>query len=288
MLTGRSYPTFRTTALSGSLKNSTIIELVKDDFFLVAYPCLHTSSIQMEVGDETGAAALPVMAALSLLCFLLPRHAYAGESDARTQVIRDFLHAYLLKNTNISPFVAGNFQNQFASYPFKGPVQYSTPAVHGNQGMLEFRGMVSDAKMPQKGGVLFYFHDNQWHIRQVFLYNHVPTIFGFPTKSMAPSDHRSEPILFVMGSQFMAAWARGDTHAMLLHWFDWTKMPNDPVKGLSLESGENQHHQYHRGRSVCRLLGGYHLPLGHPLLHHHPPRHPHPGAGEWPVEGARK
>ncbi len=178
--------------------------------------------------------ALLIMVTLVLGCIILPLNAQAGESDVKAQVTRNFLRAYLLKNEPITPFVPDKSENQFAPYPFTGAVQYSTPKVHGNQAVLEFKGTVIDANLPQKGGILFYFHDRKWHVRQVLFYNHVPSIFGMPSRSVTASDRRSEPVLTAIGTEFMTAWEKGDTRKMLTYWFDWTKIQNEPMKGLSM------------------------------------------------------
>jgi hypothetical protein len=174
------------------------------------------------------------MVALVLCCIVLPLYAQTGDDDAKVQVTRNFLRVYLLKNESITPFVPGKVENQFAPYPFSGPVQYGTPKVENNQAVLEFKGAVIDANLPPKGGILFYNHFGKWHVRQVLFYNRVPSIFGLPTRSVSASDRKSEPLIRAMGTEFMAAWAKGETHKMLTNWYDWTKIPIDPVKGLSM------------------------------------------------------
>jgi len=174
------------------------------------------------------------MVILTITNLMVPLCAQVEENDAKAQVTRNFLRAYLLKNESITPYVPGKSENQFAPYPFTGAVQYSTPKVHGNQGVIEFKGTVNDTNFPQKGGILFYRHDGKWHVRQVLFYNNIPMVFGLPSRSVTASDRQQEPTLATMGAAFMSAWKRGETREMLTRWFDWTKMPNDPIKGLTM------------------------------------------------------
>lgn len=173
-----------------------------------------------------------VTIALSLLFAVTPLLADPSENDVKVQVVQKFLRAYFLKSDNIIPYVPYKAENLFSLYPFKGTVQYFTPKIHGNQGVLEFKATVIDSSLPQKGGILFYNHENQWHIRQVLFYDTVPAFFGLPDKSVTASDRKSEPVLSVIGERFMQDWAKGDVDNMLVHWFDWPKSPGDPIKGL--------------------------------------------------------
>ncbi len=168
--------------------------------------------------------------------FSLPLRAETGVRDPKIEVAQRFLRAYFLKNEKVTPYVPDKSENLFAPYPFKGPVQFFTPKVHGNQAMLKFKGAVIDSNLPQRGGILFYNHNWKWHIRQVLFYDRVPTIFGLPTKSVTTTDRKFEPEVRAMGEEFMAVWEKSDVDKMLVNWFDWPNSPGDPIKGLHMSN----------------------------------------------------
>jgi len=160
----------------------------------------------------------------------------ADGDEAKLQVAQKFLRAYLLKNDDVLPYITSHSASMFGPYPFKSPLQFNTPKVHGNQAIMEFSGTTIDGKFPSKGGILFYNHNYKWHVRQVFFYDHIPNMFGLPTKSVNAKDRSFEPEVKAMGESFMAAWERGEREKMLVHWWNWPKMPGDPVKGLHMSN----------------------------------------------------
>lgn len=176
-----------------------------------------------------------VITIVAISALLGPLVAAAPEgSNEKIAIAQNFLHAYLLRDKDIVPYVPLKAENQFGPYPFKGPLQISTPKVDGNQAVLEFTANVTDAKLPQRAAVLFYNHDYKWHIRQVLFYDQVPGIFGLPTKSTTAQDKGFEQEVKAMGIGFLDAWERGDREKMLAHWFDWPRSEREPTKGLSM------------------------------------------------------
>ena len=175
--------------------------------------------------------------AVALLAMIIPAiAAVAADDDAKRQVAEKFIHAYLLKTEDIVPYVPANRENLFSPYPFKGPLQLSTPKVHGNQAILEFTGTVADSKFPRKGAILFYYHNVKWNIRQVLFFDQIPRYFGLPTKSVTEHDKSFEPEIKAMGQAFLIAWEKGELDKMLADWFNWPASKREPVKGLHMSN----------------------------------------------------
>lgn len=174
---------------------------------------------------------------IALPMMLVPFMATAANSDeAKIEVAQKFLHAYLLKTEDVNPYISARREHLFSPYPFRGPVQLSTPKVHTNQALLEFTGAVTDAKLPRKAAILFYFHDMQWHVRQVLFYDEIPRLFGLPTKSITATDKAYEPTVRALGQSFLQAWERGEQEKMLAHWYNWSRSERKPVEGLHMSN----------------------------------------------------
>lgn len=165
--------------------------------------------------------------------------ARASEADEQRQVATQFIRYYFLSDINqLGQTLPTTGMQLFGPYPFAGKVALGAPKVRGRQALIDFTANTVDAQFHRHGAILLWRNKKteSWQVRQVMFYERIPRLFNLPSKSETARDKAYEPEVKEVGTAFLNAWGRGETSRMLALWYDWTKSPRDPEKGLSVSN----------------------------------------------------
>jgi len=175
-----------------------------------------------------------------LLLFLLGAAAGAGcanDADEQRHVAIQFIRHYFLSDLlQLAQTLPADGLELFGPYPFKGKITLGKVKVDDAQALLEFTATPVDSKFRKNGAVMFRRDGDTWLVRQVLFYDRVPRVFGLPSKSVTAQDKAYEPAVRAVGETFLAAWRKNDARGMLELWYDWTKVPRQPVERLSVSN----------------------------------------------------
>jgi len=172
-----------------------------------------------------------------LLLFLLgtAMGGRANDADEQRRVAVQFIRHYFLSDLRqLTQTLPSDGVELFGPYPFKGNITLGKVKVDDAQALLEFTASPADGKFHKHGAVMFRRDGDIWLVRQVLFYDRVPRVFGLPSKSVTARDKAYEPAVRAVGEAFLAAWKKKDAQGMLELWYDWTKVPRQPVERLSV------------------------------------------------------
>jgi len=176
-----------------------------------------------------------VLGMLVLLLGWAPSVGRASDTDEQRQVATRFIRHYFLSDlAQLAQTLPADSLALFGPYPFEGKISLGAVKVDDAQAILEFTATPVDPKFRRHGAVIFRRDGTIWLVRQVLFYDRIPRLFGLPAKSVTTGDRAYEPAVKTVGAAFLAAWRDDDKRRMLGLWYDWTKVPRQPVERLSV------------------------------------------------------
>jgi hypothetical protein len=171
---------------------------------------------------------------MALVICTLHTVAKASDVDEQQAVARKFITAYFSQDMRgVRECLPVKPESMFARYPLTAPPFLAEPRVHKNQALVEFAAVLNDNKFPAKGGLILYYHEGIWRVRQVIFYDKVPRLFGLPSKSVTSVDRAQEASVQAVSQEFMKHWRANDFTGMLSLWHNWPITNPERVKGLT-------------------------------------------------------